>query len=111
MPRAVKVGTNLPGDFSPIYGTEQVTLSFDFSPALASGETLLTPVVSIVLVSGTDATPAARLIGSPFIIGTFVLQAIATLQTGATYDVVATVGTTAVQILTTNAKIECLALQ
>src|ERR1700730_13418309 len=96
MPRATR-------DFSPIYPTEQVALSFDFSPALAVGETIISPVVSVVLALGVDATPTSRLIGSRAVVGSAVVQAVGTLQPGATYDFIATVGTSAGQILTVNA--------
>ncbi len=96
MPRAVR-------DFSPIYGTEQVTLSFDFAPALAVGETLVSPVVSIELVEGTDATPSSRLIGSPLISGASVFQSVGTGQPLAVYDLIATVSTSAGQTLTLSA--------
>jgi hypothetical protein len=95
-------------DFSPIYTTEQVVLSFDFSLALATGETLSSPVVSIVVVSGIDTTPVSRLIGSPSISGSVVMQMIGTTQAGAIYDVIATVGTNAGQTLTTNAHLASL---
>src|ERR1700676_2325359 len=104
MPRAVR-------DFSPIYPTEQVVLSFDFSPALAIGETLVTQTVLITLVAGVDATPSSRLIGLPSISGSVVMQAIGTLQAGATYDIVATVVTSTGEILTTNAHQTCLNIQ
>jgi hypothetical protein len=96
MPRAFR-------DFSPIYPTEQVTLSFDFSPALAVGETIGSPSLSIAVVSGIDATPSARLIGAASISGSFVLQAVGTMQVGVIYDIIATVTTSSGQILTTNA--------
>ena len=102
MPRAVR-------DFSPIYSTEQVILSFDFSAALAPAETLVngTATVPIILVVGTDATPSLRLIGGPAIIGSFVAQMVGLLQPGATYDIIATVMTSASQTLTTNAHQSC----
>ena len=109
MPRALR-------DFSPIYTTEQVTLSFDFSSALAVGETLLTqasplsPAMSIGVVTGIDATPTSRFIGTPSIIGALVVQMIGALVPNTTYDVVATVSTSASQTLTLNAHIGCPAI-
>jgi hypothetical protein len=106
MPRAAR-------DFSPIYTTEQVTLSFDFTFALAVGETLLTqvsplsPTVSIAVITGIDATPSARLIGTPSVIGALVVKMFGTLQPNTTYNAIATVYTSAGQILTVNAHISC----
>src|ERR1700730_2513974 len=110
MPRAEK-------DFSAIYGTEKVTLSLGFSNALAQapGETLITtttptvsPTVTILVASGSDASPSSRLVGSPTIIGQFVVQTIATCQPGTTYNIIATVTTSGGQILTTNAHLPCV---
>jgi hypothetical protein len=102
-------------NFPAIYSTEQVALSFNFAPALAPGETLLTststPAVSVVVVAGTDAAPSSRLIGTPVIIGLVVVQMVGTLQGGAIYDWSATVGTSAGQILTLNSHQTCESLQ
>ena len=104
MPRAAR-------DFSPIYPTEQVVISFEFTAALGVGEVLTgSPTVSALLVSGTDAAPASRLIGSPSIAGNFVLQMIGTCQGGAVYDFIATVATSAGQDLTLNAHLPCQAI-
>lgn len=104
MPRAAR-------DFSPIFPTEQVVLSFDFSPALAVGETLTSAQsVAVALVSGIDATPASRLIGGSAITGSFVTQMVGTLQPGAVYDFIATVTTSTGEILSTNAHQECFGI-
>jgi hypothetical protein len=108
MPRAIE-------DFSAIYSTERVTISFDFAKGLnvppIANETLLSVTsVSVILVSGADAAPSSRLIGSPSITGTFVIQQIGTLQPGAVYNFVATTVTSAGQTLTTNAHQACLAI-
>jgi hypothetical protein len=97
-------------DFSAIYPTEQVTLGMDFTKALAifaPGEAISSPVVSIVLVEGTDATPNARLIGIPAISGNYVLQTVGTCQAGAVYDIIATVQTSGFQTLTLNNHLPC----
>ena len=54
-------------DFSPlIAGVSKQTLTWDFSSALASGQTLQgTPTVTITLISGTDNNPQANLIAGP----------------------------------------------
>lgn len=47
---------------------ESVPLTFDFSPGLATSETLLTiSAVTISVVFGTDATPTTVLAGGNFI--------------------------------------------
>jgi hypothetical protein len=55
-------------DFSPIDPDELVTATFDFGRWLPQG-VVITSVASILceVYSGTDATPAARLIGGPAI--------------------------------------------
>lgn len=104
MPRAIR-------DFSLIYPTEQVVISFDFTAGLGDGEVLTgSPAVSVVLVSGTDATPSSRLIGSPSTVGNSVLQMVGTCQAGAIYDFIATITTSASQTLTTNAHLPCQAI-
>ncbi len=102
-------------DFSAIYPTEQVAISFDFSNGMNIApninETVQTIVgVSVVLVSGVDVTPSSRLIGSPAITGAFVMQEIGTLQPGAIYNFIATVTTSSNQTLTTNAHMPCIAI-
>jgi hypothetical protein len=103
MPRALR-------DFTPIYADEEVPLSFDFGPPLAQlpgAQTLVSPTWSIGLVLGSDATPAARLLGPPSIIGTFVTQMVGTYQPGSTYDHIAKVTTSGGEILETNAHQSC----
>jgi hypothetical protein len=112
-PHPIRMASGMPRsaeDFSTIYPTEQATLGFDFTTALsifAPGETISTPTVSVVLVSGEDASPSARLIGVPSISGNFVLQSIGACQAGAVYDIIATTQTSGNQILTTNAHLSC----
>lgn len=104
MPRAL-------ADFSPIYTTEQVVLTFDFSAALGDGEMLINPpTVSVGLVSGTDPTPSSTLIGIPSIVGSSVLQTIGGLQPGAIYDIIATAPTSGGQILVLNSHQQCIAI-
>lgn len=100
MPRAAR-------DFSPIYTSEQVALSFDFSLAIQAGTTLSSPTVTISLVSGIDATPNARLIGGPAVVGNSVVQMVGSLQPAATYDILATVLTSTGETLQVNAHQAC----
>ena len=103
MPRANR-------DFSPIYTTEKVTASLDFTKGLsifAPGETLVTATMSIILVAGFDATPSARLLVGPQISGAFVMALVGTYQPGAIYNIIATAVTSGGQTLTTNAHQTC----
>jgi hypothetical protein len=110
--RIARHGAGMPRaafDFPPVSPTEQVVLGFDFSPDLAVGELLIlgSTSVSIAVVSGVDATPSSRLIGTSSISGSFALQAIGGLQSGAIYNIVATVATSGTQILTLSAHQSC----
>ncbi len=100
MPRATR-------NFSEIYSTERVTLSFDFSPALAVGETLASPSASALLVSGIDPSPSSRLIGAPSIAGSIILQEVGNELSGATYNFLVTVATSAGQTLSLSAHQAC----
>jgi hypothetical protein len=51
------------------------TVTFDYGPILASGATVANATVTCSVVSGTDATPSQRVVGSPSIT--------TSLQTGA----------------------------
>lgn len=44
---------------------ESIPLTFDFSPGLASGETLTTSSVAVATYSGSDQNPGALLNGAP----------------------------------------------
>ena len=45
--------------------TEKVVLRFPFASEMETGETIVSVVMACTLVSGTDATPAATLLGAP----------------------------------------------
>lgn len=103
-------------DFTAVYPTESVTISFDFTDGLnvapTTNETLSTIVdVSASVVSGIDTTSSTRLLGSPAISGNFVIQQVGTLQAGVIYNFIASVETSAGQILTTNAHQRCVGIR
>ena len=60
-------------------------LTFEFSPALLSGEAIQTASVACTVHSGTDATPAAVLVGLHQVSGTTVLQQVQGNVSGVTY--------------------------
>ena len=49
-------------------GVEQETVGFDFGLVLGQGVTVSAPTVTCAVYSGTDATPAARLLSVPTIV-------------------------------------------
>lgn len=95
-------------DFSPVDPTETVTNTWDFGPWLSVGATLSAPATTCTLLSGTDATPGSRLIGTPQvtaspstkIAGQAVLQQVSTMQAGALYELTCTATTSDGQVLT-----------
>ena len=102
-------------DFTAIYTTERVSISFDFADgmniATITGEVVESIIdVSAIVVSGVDATPSDRLIGNAAIIGTSVSQQVGTLQEGVIYNFICVVLTSANQKLSTNAHLACHAL-
>lgn len=62
---------------------EIVTVVFDFAALTA---TVATPVVTMAVVSGTDANPSAMLSGSPTVVGAEVHQKIVGGLSGVTYS-------------------------
>lgn len=102
MPRA-------PQDFSPLdpAALETSTFSFDFAAMLGTGETISTAAWSIAALTGLDASPSSRLLGSTQISGTQVLQRIGTAVAGETYRITATIATSASQTLTLYANCKC----
>ena len=102
MPRASQ-------DFSPLdpAALETSTFTFDFAALLGTGETISTATWSIAALVGFDTAPLSRLIGSPQITGTQVLQRIGTCVAGETYRITATISTSAGQTLTLYAHCSC----
>jgi hypothetical protein len=98
---------------------EKETITFDFGPDLGPNETVVS-IASITcsVVEGTDATPSARLIGSP-VIGTAlppkgsgvangaVLQFVGTCVAGVLYQLQCVVNTSAGQVLSLRGNLPC----
>jgi hypothetical protein len=97
-------------DFTPIYGTEQVRLSFDFAKVLTYGEILVTAAWNVSLVSGADTSPTSRLLGNPAIVGSKVTQLVGNYIDGATYNHSATVTTSNGQTFAVNADQGCMSV-
>lgn len=68
-----------------------VTLQFNFADQARFLETLTTPVVTVTVASGTDASPSSILSGSPSLSGLVVSQKIAAGMAGVQYIVSCTV--------------------
>lgn len=93
-------------DFDPAEVPEDELFGLDFIydlSRLAPDEQLLSATFSIGIISGVDATPAARLVGSPYVsinpfnktgLATMAVQRIVGLQQGVFYWVQADVVTT-----------------
>lgn len=76
--------------FDTIIVGEQVPLAFDFSPDLPSGVTVIAAdSVEVVVIRGTDATPATIKVGAPAISGSDLLQMVNPLITGVEYRLTA----------------------
>src|SRR5260370_14275723 len=88
-------------DFDPIDVNEQAMLTLDFAKyPLAVGETIPTaPVWTCTVADGTDATPGARLLGSPSITGTQAMQKVGTMVAGVKYRLQATATTSLPQVI------------
>lgn len=87
-------------DFDLIDVNEKPVLTLDFSKyPLASAETLASVVWSCTVADGTDATPAARLLGASAISGLQTLQQVGTMIAGVKYRMAAQATTSLGQIL------------
>lgn len=78
---------------------ETISVKFDFSSQLASGETISTQVVVATVYSGTDASPSAIVSGSASASGNVVSQAITAGTVGVVYELRCTITTSASQTL------------
>lgn len=64
---------------------EKLVASFDFASEIDAGESIQSVLITCTLVSGSDASPASVLNGSPVISGTNVLQPFQGGVDGCTY--------------------------
>jgi hypothetical protein len=89
--------------WSPKRVSEAEAFTADFAggvtPRLGTGETIVSAVWSVSVVTGVDATPSAMLSGSPSISGAKVTQMITGGVKGVTYQLICTAQTSAGQTL------------
>ena len=78
---------------------ETASYAMDFSPTLASGETISSSSVGVSTYSGTDASPSALLSGSSGVTGSLVQQALTGGSDGVTYRVRFVATTSASRVL------------
>lgn len=90
-------------DFDPIDVNEKPVLTFDFAKyPLATGEVVSSVVWSCTVAdfaTATDATPAARLLTGPTILGAQTLYQVGTMVAGVKYRMAAQATTSLGQIL------------
>lgn len=86
-------------NFSSKRAAEVQIFSVDFSPVLATGETLLAAVWAVSVLSGTDATPQSMVTGAASIAGSVVSQKLQGGVAGVNYAPVCTVTTSLGQTL------------
>jgi len=109
MPRALNDFTTC--DPSPY---ETTIFGFDFALDLGLGETITSVSFFCNVAQSSiaiDATPSARLLGSPSISGTIVSQLGGTFVAGVTYQIGATITTSQGQTITGYANTICEAIQ
>ena len=81
------------GTFTYKLTTESELFSFNYSPILAVGETILTANCIVQVKDGTDPNPSAIMVGSPAIDGAVVVQRIYGGLSGVIYRLEMTVTT------------------
>jgi hypothetical protein len=80
-------------EFSPTDPTTIGPYLFNFTPFLSPGESISTATWALSVISGTDASPASHLVGTPAISGNAVTQVIGNLIGGVTYLALSTIVT------------------
>jgi hypothetical protein len=80
-------------NFSPMRAGEKEVFTVDFGPLLAAGETISSPVWSITVVDGCDASANAMIQGSSTLAGSTVSQMIGSGLPGVRYAPKCTVQT------------------
>lgn len=89
---------------------ETDTLWFDYSAELADGETLVSAVITVSVLSGTDASPSSLLFGSPTVSGGYILQSITGGVRNVNYLIRCLASTSAGRILAAVASMEVVTL-
>lgn len=87
--------------------SENKVVEFPFVDELGTGETISSASVAISVVSGTDPSPAAMLVGSAVIVGSSVFQRISGGIANVTYHLRATANavTGSVHVVATDLKV------
>ena len=87
-------------EFLPVKSYRSTELmEFDFTLELALGETISTQVVTAIVYSGTDPTPASLINGSATASGSIVSQSIQAGLVGVLYELLCTITTSLSQTL------------
>lgn len=94
--------------FSPKAVNEIVDLSINFGPLLSPGESILTPVTTATVLSGTDIAPSGLIYGSATVQGTYAVQRVHNGVTGVTYQLDFAVDTSNGQHFVESAEIEVI---
>src|SRR5450631_545797 len=100
------------GNFSPTDPSESSVFSFDFTPALSTGETIVgIPAWTIAVFTDSvapDPAPNSRFIGSPGITGNITSQMVGNCLPDVVYTLSASATTSAGQIRTVSAEVACI---
>ena len=88
------------GTFSYKLTTENELFTFDYSPIIASGETINSASCTVQVKDGSDSSPSAILVGTPAISGSQVVQRVSGGLNGVTYRLEMTVNTSLTNIYT-----------
>lgn len=94
--------------FSYKVTTENEQFTFDYSPVMASPETISSATCTVTVVSGTDSNPSAILVGSPVISGLQVAQRIYNGLDGVIYRLNMTATTSLSNVYTIIADLQVL---
>ena len=95
--------------FSYKITTENEQFTFNFSTVMSTGETISLATSTVEVISGTDASPTAILVGSPSINGQVVSQRISGGLDGVIYRIQVTATTSATNVFTIVADLPVLA--
>ena len=95
--------------FSYKITTENEQFTFDFSPIMASGETISSASCVIQVKEGSDPSPSSIMVGSPVISGQTVAQRISGGLDGVIYRVEMTATTSLTNVYTIVADLPVLA--
>jgi hypothetical protein len=95
--------------FSYKITTENEQFTFDFSPIMASSETISSATSTVEVVSGNDSSPTSILVGSPVVSGQLVAQRISGGLDGVIYRIEVTATTSLTNVYTIVADLPVLA--